>query len=155
MREPRRELERLLPKLTRVIGEFEVTGRVESFRIDLHRDGGTSAAGRRAAGRRVSQRLPDDGHGPQQGADRRRRAVPRLRARSGSRRRGWAIEKIARFYAHPRKRADGSAIAADAWSNRQLAVSDSLLWRARRAKRRWAALSASVDGFRLTRKLTA
>jgi 2-polyprenyl-6-methoxyphenol hydroxylase-like FAD-dependent oxidoreductase len=153
-REPRRELARLLPKLTRVTGEFEVAGRVETFRIDLHEADRYLQPGVVLLADAFHSVCPTTGTGLSKALTDVdvlcRECVPEWLATEG-----LGVEKIARFYDHPRKQEIDRRSRTDAWSNRQLAINDSWLWRARRAKRRWPIAQRAIDYFKLTRKLTA
>jgi 2-polyprenyl-6-methoxyphenol hydroxylase-like FAD-dependent oxidoreductase len=154
VQEPRRELMRLLPKLTRVIGEFEVVSRVESFRIDLWRMEEYLRPGVVLLADAFQSVCPTTGSGVSKVLtdvdvlvhD----CVPQWLSTPG-----MGTEKMARFYDNDRKREVDRHSLADASSNRQMAINEGLIWRARRVKRRWNAGRRLVDYFRLTRKLTA
>lgn len=154
VREPRRELARLLPKLTRVIGEFEVVSRVETGRIDLYRMEGYLQPGVVLLADAFQSVCPMTGLGLSKVLtdvdvfchD----CVPQWLSTPS-----MGVEKIARFYENPRKRTVDEAHRSVAWANRQMAISGALSWRIRRVKRRWKMQASGLtDYFRFTRKLT-
>jgi 2-polyprenyl-6-methoxyphenol hydroxylase-like FAD-dependent oxidoreductase len=136
VREPRTELTRMLPKLTGVIGEVDVVSRVETGRVDLFRAEGLDQAGVVLLADAFESVCPTTGMGLTKVLTDvdvfchecmpRWLATPRIGAQA-----------LAGYYDHPRKRQVDDDSLSVAWANRQLAVSNALPWRLRRAKRRW------------------
>jgi 2-polyprenyl-6-methoxyphenol hydroxylase-like FAD-dependent oxidoreductase len=142
VREPRAELTRMLPKLARVIGGFDVVSRVETGRVDLYRAEGLELPGVVLLADAFESVCPTTGMGLTKvftdvdvfchECVPRWLSTPRIGA-----------QKLEGFYDHPRKRKVDDESLAVAWANRQLAVSKALHWRLRRTKRRWMMQASS------------
>ena len=119
-------------------------GRVETFRIDLHEADRYLQPGVVLLADAFHSVCPTTGTGLSKALTDVdvlcRECVPEWFATEG-----LGVEKIARFYDHPRKQEIDRRSRTDAWSNRQLAINDSWLWRARRAKRRWPIAQRAID----------
>jgi 2-polyprenyl-6-methoxyphenol hydroxylase-like FAD-dependent oxidoreductase len=155
VREPASNLARLLPRLSRVIGEFAVDGRVEVGRVDLFRMEGHLQPGVVLLADAYQSVCPTTGTGLSKVVtdvdvfchD----CAPRWFSTPG-----MGVDKIAQFYSCPRKvDVDEDSLFSAGWQ-RQIATNGEWLWRARRVKRRWMLqVGGAVNYFRFTRKLTA
>jgi len=130
IQQPRLLLERCVPKLPQVIGEYTVTSRVESARIDLYRTEGEPQPGVVLIGDAMQNVCPSTGLGLNKvftDIDVLSECVP-----------GWfsnhAIDAIqlAHFYQHPRKLAADANALASAVYHRRAATDGSPRWRAHR-----------------------
>jgi 2-polyprenyl-6-methoxyphenol hydroxylase-like FAD-dependent oxidoreductase len=136
VRDPGRVLARLLPGLTKSIGEYSVSGRVESSRIDLYATEGAVRPGLVLLADAFQSVCPTTGTGLSKVftdvdvlcAE----CVPDWLATPG-----MGTDKIARFYDHPRKRAtDEGSLRGAIWAKR-IATDPSPLWRLRRLRWEW------------------
>jgi 2-polyprenyl-6-methoxyphenol hydroxylase-like FAD-dependent oxidoreductase len=129
---PKETLERTLPGLARVLGDFEVVGRVENWIMDLTVARNCRQAGVVLIGDAYQTSCPAAGTGVARLlADVEQLClvhVPRWLATPG-----MGAEKIAAFYDDPRKRASDASALAQAKYRRNLTVATSPAWRARRA----------------------
>ena len=155
LRDPRTETARLLPGLERVIGPFEVRGRVETCRIDFYRMENVVQPGVVLLADAYQSACPTTGLGLSRALNDVdvlcHDCLPAWLATPG-----MGADKIARFYATERKHALDDVALEQTRYGREMATNDTLAWRMRRAKRRWQKRLAAVrDYTRLTRKLTA
>lgn len=155
LRDPRNELERLLPGVTRVVGDFLVSGRVETCRIDQYRVEEPVQPGVVLLGDAFQSACPTTGLGLS-------KVFTDVDVLCREYLPGWlstpgmGVEKIARFYADPRKRALDDFALSQTAHNREMATNGTLAWGARRVRRRWRKRFAGWrDYLRLTTKLTA
>lgn len=136
VREPRAQLVRLLPKLRDVIGEFEVTGRVETGRIDLYRMEGHLQPGVVLLADAFQSVCPTTGLGLSKVLTDVdvlcHEYLPRWLSTPG-----MGVEKIARFYENPRKRKIDRDSLRNARYNREIAINGTWPWRAERMRQRW------------------
>lgn len=140
------ELTRLFPKLTRVIGAFDVVGRVEAARIDLYRMESVEQPGIVLLGDSFQSVCPSTGTGLSKVLtdvdvlcyD----CLPAWFATPGI-----DAGKLAMFYGNPRKRAIDDASLSGALHNRQLGTRGGPFWGARRVQRRWKIRVAAARGF--------
>lgn len=155
VRESRAGLARFLPKLTRVIGEFDVSSEVEVGRVDLYQMEGHVQPGIVLLGDAYQSVCPTTGTGLSKvltDVD----VFCHECAAAWLSTPGMSAEKIARFYENPRKVEVDRSSLHGAWWQRQMSTNGDWRWRARRAKQRWALQAGGVaDYFRFTRKLTA
>lgn len=152
---PEQELARAFPKLARLIGDFRVVSQVQAVRIDLYTTNGHRRPGLVLAGDAFQSVCPTTGGGVSRVLTDVDvlccECLPEWLSTPG-----MGVEKIDRFYEHPRKRAtdEASLHGAEYW--RRLAIDSSLGWRMRRAR---GAIEKRLLGygtyFRFTRKLTA
>ena len=136
VRNSRRELARLLPKLPRVIGEFEVSSEVEVGRVDLYQMEGHVQPGIVLLGDAYQSVCPTTGTGLSKlltDVD----VFCHLCAAEWFSTPGMAVEKIARFYENPRKMEVDRDSLHGAWWQRQLAINEDWQWRARRVGCTW------------------
>jgi 2-polyprenyl-6-methoxyphenol hydroxylase-like FAD-dependent oxidoreductase len=135
-REPRRELSRILPKLTRAIGDFDVVTNVESSRIDLYQMDGYRQPGLVLMADAFQGVCPTTGTGISRVLTDVdvlcHECVPHWLSTPG-----MSAEKIGSFYDNVRKRETDEHSLVGAWGNRQMAVNGGLPWMARRLQRRW------------------
>jgi 2-polyprenyl-6-methoxyphenol hydroxylase-like FAD-dependent oxidoreductase len=155
LRTPHRELERLLPKLAQVTGEFEVVSRVEAWRTQLYRMEGYLQPGLVLLADAFQNVCPTTGLGISKVLTDVEvfcsECAPRWLSTPG-----MGVEKISSFYQTPRKTQVDELSVMDAWRNRQLALNGSLAWQARRARRRWTSLiTHPVEYFTSLRQLRA
>jgi len=155
VRTPHSELQRMLPKLAEVIGEFEVVGRVETWRTVLYQVEGHLQPGLVLLADAFQNVCPTTGLGVSKVLTDVEvfcsECAPRWLATGG-----MDIEKIVSFYRMPRKTQMDELSVMDAWRNRQLSLNRSFAWQARRARRRWTSLfSNPVNYFTSMRKLRA
>jgi 2-polyprenyl-6-methoxyphenol hydroxylase-like FAD-dependent oxidoreductase len=127
MQEPRLQIERVLPKLPRVIGEFQVASKVECSRVDLYRTEGDLPAGVVCIGDALQNTCPSTGFGLKRvftHVDVLAECVPEWFSTPG-----MGAEKFKTFYDHPRVRfADAHALRR-AFAQRRAATDMSLRWR--------------------------
>ena len=145
-RDPRRELSRVFPKLTNVIGNFEVVSKVETSRIDLYRMQRPLEPGIILLADSFQSVCPTTGSGLSKVLtdvdvlcdD----CLPKWLSTPG-----MGVEKVGEFYQNRRKNDVDDHSLADASFNREIAINDALRWRAQRVRRRWtrqiAGLAAS------------
>ena len=134
--EPRQELARIFPKLTDIIGDYDVVSRVESSRIDLYRMAGNLRPGVVLLADAYQGVCPTTGTGLSKVLtdvdvlchD----CLPNWLSTPG-----MGLEKIADFYANTRKREVDRHSLASASFNRQIAISDTFRWRMQRLRRQW------------------
>lgn len=129
--EPRLLLERALPKLARVIGEYDVMGKVVSSRVDLYRTEGEMPDGVVFIGDALQNACPSTGLGFRKvftDIDVLAEYVPAWFSTPG-----MSADKLRRFYDHPRKRSVDALALQRALSNRRAATDFSTRWRLRRA----------------------
>jgi 2-polyprenyl-6-methoxyphenol hydroxylase-like FAD-dependent oxidoreductase len=130
IRAPDRMLRRYLPKLDRVIGEFQVIGKVESGGVDLYRVDGEPQPGVVPIGDAFQSVCPSTGMGLDKiltDVDVLSECVPSWMATSG-----MGVDKLADFYSHPRKVATDSQALYRAIYQRRAATDPSLRWRIHR-----------------------
>ena len=136
IREPKKELLRALPGIDRVIGDFEVTGRVETCRIDLYRVEDCVRPGVVILADAYQSVCPATGMGLSKvltDVDTLcNECIPDWLATPG-----MDTDKIARFYANERKRLVDDRALQHAVQGREVATNPSLAWRARRAIGQW------------------
>lgn len=142
VRDARRELLRLFPKLTRVIGDFEVVSRVETGRIDLYRMEQVERPGVVLLADAFQSVCPSTGTGLSKVLtdvdvlchD----CLPMWLATPGI-----DATKLSMFYENPRKRAVDDASLYGALHNRHLGTRNGPFWRAQRVRRRWTIRAAA------------
>lgn len=131
IQQPRLLLERCFPKLPRIIGEYSVSGRVESARIDLYRNEGEPRPGVVLIGDALQNVCPSTGLGLNKvftDIDVLSECAP-----------SWFANQVidatqlAQFYQHPRKLAADSEALASAMYHRRAATETSPRWRTHRA----------------------
>ena len=143
LQDPRAQLDRSLPQLAAVIGDYEIvskmeTGRVELYRIQNHRQPGlvliadacqsvcpTTGTGLSKVFTDVEVLCHE--------------CVPTWLATPG-----MGLQKIAQFYDHPRKQAVDARSLDSAVYNRDISTSSSLWWRIRAARDYWRLRSSTV-----------
>ena len=131
LQQPRLLLERCFPKLPRVIGEYSVTGRVESARIDLYRNEGNPQPGVVLIGDALQNVCPSTGLGLNKvftDIDVLGECLPTWFA-------NHVIDaaQLALFYQNPRKIAADSNALVSANRHRSAVIDNSPRWRAHRA----------------------
>jgi 2-polyprenyl-6-methoxyphenol hydroxylase-like FAD-dependent oxidoreductase len=136
MREPKQELERLLPGLRDVLGDYVVQGRVEACRIDLYRLKDCLRPGVVMVADAYQSVCPSSGMGLSKvltdvdvlcnGC------IPKWLASPG-----LDVDKLERFYADPRKREVDEEALKRALRSRRVATDRSLPWQARRMLSQW------------------
>jgi 2-polyprenyl-6-methoxyphenol hydroxylase-like FAD-dependent oxidoreductase len=131
LHQPRPLLDRALPKLTRVTGDYQVTGKVESGRVDLYRMEGDMPDGIVLVGDALQSSCPSTGLGLKKAftdisvlAE----CVPAWFSTPG-----MSADKLKTFYDHSRKRSMDAYALQDAHHRRHLASDLSPRWRLRRA----------------------
>jgi len=130
-REPRAALERALPKLPRVIGEYEVAGKVVSGSVDLYRAEGEMPDGVVFIGDALQSACPSTGLGLKKvftdvavlGE-----CVPAWFSTPG-----MSAGKLKSFYGDPRKRSRDSHALRQSFHHRRAAIDPSPRWRIHRA----------------------
>ncbi len=136
VREPYRELMRLLPKLTSVIGAFDVISEIETGKIDLFQMEGCRQPGLVLLGDAFQSVCPTTGTGLSKVLtdvdvfcnD----CVPEWLSTPG-----MGTDKIARFYENPRKREVDRRSLQEAEHERRIVLDRSLRWDVHRAWRHW------------------
>jgi 2-polyprenyl-6-methoxyphenol hydroxylase-like FAD-dependent oxidoreductase len=131
VQQPRLLLERCFPKLPQLIGEYRVTGRVESGRVDLYRTDGDPQPGVVLIGDALQNVCPSTGLGLNKvftDIDVLAECVPAWFATS-------AIDttQLALFYQNSRKQAADSNALASAFYHRRAATDPSPRWRVHRS----------------------
>jgi 2-polyprenyl-6-methoxyphenol hydroxylase-like FAD-dependent oxidoreductase len=130
-REPRLLLTRALPGLSRVIGEYDVKGKVVSGRVDLYRTKGDMPDGVVFVGDALQNACPSTGLGFKKVfAD---VAVLAECVPAWFSTPGMSAEKLRSFYDHPRKRSTDSLALKRGHHQRHAAIDPSLRWRLHRA----------------------
>lgn len=130
IQQPDQMLQRFLPRLNRVIGEYRVSSKVESGRVDLYKVDGLSQPGMVMVGDAFQSPCPATGMGLDKvltDVDVLSECVANWFATPGT-----SAEKIADFYQHPRKRAMDAQALQRAQDHRRLAIDPSLRWRVHR-----------------------
>lgn len=130
IQEPDRMLRRHLPKLSSVIGEYRVTGEVESGRVDLYQVHGDTQPGVVMIGDACQSACPATGMGLDKvltDVDVLSECIPRWLATPG-----MSTSKLGDFYQHPRKRAMDSRALQRAQDHRRLVIDQSLRWQIHR-----------------------
>jgi 2-polyprenyl-6-methoxyphenol hydroxylase-like FAD-dependent oxidoreductase len=155
VREPRATLESVLPRLSRLIGTIEVVGRVESARVDLFSVEPRPQAGLVPIADAFQSVCPSTGSGLSKVLTDVdvlcHEMVPEWLSSPG-----LGADKVARWYAHPRKLAVDERSLSGAEYRRRVSLDGSLRWRAHRARVYSSMrLGGGAESFRLTRKLTA
>ena len=130
-REPRRLLHRAFPKLPDVIGEYEVTGRIVSGRVDLYCTEGEMPDGVVLIGDALQNACPSTGLGFKKVFT--DIAVLAECVPAWFRSPGMSASKLRTFYDHPRKRSMDRVALRRAFYHRNAATSPSLRWRLHRA----------------------
>jgi 2-polyprenyl-6-methoxyphenol hydroxylase-like FAD-dependent oxidoreductase len=128
--EPEQMLRRYLPKLSRVIGEYGVTSKVESGRVDLYRVDGNPRPGVVLIGDAFQSVCPSTGLGLDKiltDVDVLSKCVPRWLATPG-----MGAEKLADFYSDREKLAGDSQALQRAHSHRRAVTDPSIWWQAHR-----------------------
>jgi 2-polyprenyl-6-methoxyphenol hydroxylase-like FAD-dependent oxidoreductase len=136
MREPRKELERLLPGLSNVLGDFVVQGRVEACRIDLYRLKDCMRPGVVMVADAYQSVCPSSGMGLSKVLtdvdvlcnD----CIPRWFATPG-----LDVDKLAHFYSDRRKQQVDDEALNRAVRSRRVATDTSFRWQARRIISQW------------------
>lgn len=147
IREPGQMLRRYLPKLSQATGEYHVTSKVESGRVDLYRMEGNPRPGVALIGDSFQSVCPSTGLGLDKiltDVDVLSMCVSRWLATPG-----MGADKLADFYNHPRKLATDSRALQRAHNHRSAAIDPSLRWRIYRflLHFKWR-FSASVQALR-------
>ena len=136
VQQPGRELAAILPKLSKVIGDFDVVGKVETVRVDLYRMEGYLKPGVVVMADGLQSVCPTSGMGLSKVLTDVdvlcSECVPHWLSTPG-----MSVEKIAAFYDNPRKQAVDRRALFAARYNREITLSSAFEWRARRARRRW------------------
>lgn len=130
LREPDLMLRQELPKLSRVTGEFHVTGKVESGGANLYRLEGEPPPGVAVIGDSFQSVCPSTGMGLDKvltDVDALAECVPQWWATPG-----MGAAKLADFYNHARKRAMDLRALRSAHYHRRIAMDPALRWRAHR-----------------------
>jgi 2-polyprenyl-6-methoxyphenol hydroxylase-like FAD-dependent oxidoreductase len=133
---PYEELLKTLPKLIRVVGNFDVVSKTEFSRIDLYTTENPIVPGIVLLGDSFQSVCPTTGSGLTKVlTDVDVLCHDCLPTWLGSP--GMAADKIAGFYANRRKIEVDRESLADASFNREIAVNDAWRWRAQRVRRQW------------------
>lgn len=145
--EPDRMLRRSLPKLSRVIGEYRVTSKVESGRVDLYRVDGNPQPGVALIGDAFQSVCPVTGMGLDKvltDVDVLSMCIPRWLATPG-----MGADKLADFYDDRRKLAKDSEAVRRAHKERCAATDPSLRWQIHRflLHLKWQ-LSSGIEALR-------
>lgn len=131
--DPRGVLDRLLPGLMHVTGDWEVTGKVESFPIDLYVTEGVKQPGLVCIGDAFQSVCPATGTGLTKVLTDvevlTTECIPAWLATPG-----MGADKVAGFYSHPRKVAVDRDSLGTANTHRRIAVDRSLRFRVHRTK---------------------
>lgn len=136
LRNPKSELERVLPGLSNVLGDFSIQGRVEACRIDLYRLKDCVRPGVVMVADAYQSVCPSTGTGLSKvltDVDLLcNELIPRWLASPG-----MGVDKVSEFYANARKhRVDDDALNR-ALRGRSIATNPSLYWRAKRMLGQW------------------
>lgn len=137
---------RVFPKLTRVIGSFDVVSRVEAARIDLYRMEDVDRPGVVLLGDSFQSVCPSTGTGLS-------KVLTDVDVLCYDCLETWLATpgidagKLAMFYDNPRKRAIDDASLSGALHNRQLGTRSGPFWGARRVQRRWRIRVAAATRF--------
>jgi 2-polyprenyl-6-methoxyphenol hydroxylase-like FAD-dependent oxidoreductase len=129
--EPQLLLGRALPGLPRVIGDYEVTGKVVSGRVDLYRTEGEIPDGVVLIGDALQNACPSTGLGFRKvftDIDVLAQCVPEWFSTPG-----MTADKLKLFYDHPRKRSVDAHALQRAFHNRHTATDPSLRWQLTRS----------------------
>ncbi len=130
IQEPEAMLHRYLPKLTRITGEYRVTSKVESGRVDLYTVDHDPQPGVVLIGDAFQSACPATGLGMDKvltDVDALSECLPGWLATPG-----MSAAKMAEFYQHPRKLAVDSLALQRSQDHRRLAMDPSLRWRIHR-----------------------
>jgi 2-polyprenyl-6-methoxyphenol hydroxylase-like FAD-dependent oxidoreductase len=131
LQQPRLLLERCFPKLPNVIGEYRVTSRVESARVDLYRTDGNPHPGVVLIGDALQNVCPSTGLGLHKlftDIEVLAECVPAWFASDG-----LTVSQISRFYRDPRKLSADAHSLANAFYHRYAATAATPRWRLHRA----------------------
>lgn len=129
--EPELLLQHAMPKLSRVIGEYQVMGSVVSSRVDLYRTEGRMPDGVVLIGDALQTACPSTGLGIKKvltDVNVLAECAPQWFSTPG-----MSVEKINGFYDHQRKRSVDAHALQRALYQRRAATSQSLRWRVYRA----------------------
>jgi 2-polyprenyl-6-methoxyphenol hydroxylase-like FAD-dependent oxidoreductase len=136
MREPKKELERLLPGLGNVLGDFVIQGRVEACRIDLYRLKDCLRPGVVMVADAYQSVCPSSGMGLSKVLTDVdvlcNECIPQWFATPG-----LGVDKLAQFYSNQRKQAVDDEALNRAVRSRRVATDRSLPWQARRMISQW------------------
>ncbi|HTW58523.1 MAG TPA: FAD-dependent monooxygenase [Terriglobales bacterium] len=130
IQQPASMLQRYLPKLTRVTGEYRVTSKVEFGRVDLYRVDSDPKPGIVMIGDALQSACPATGMGLDKvltDVDVLSECIPGWLATPG-----MGAEKLAGFYQHPRKLAMDTEALQRSQDHRRLAIDPSPRWRIHR-----------------------
>jgi 2-polyprenyl-6-methoxyphenol hydroxylase-like FAD-dependent oxidoreductase len=130
IQEPEQMLRRHLPKLSRLIGEYRVTSKVVSGRVDLYKVNNESQPGVVMIGDAFQSACPAAGGGLDKvltDVDVLSECIPGWLASPG-----MSASKLLDFYNHPRKRVTDSQAFQDAQDHRRLVTDHSLRWQIHR-----------------------
>jgi 2-polyprenyl-6-methoxyphenol hydroxylase-like FAD-dependent oxidoreductase len=130
-RRPKALLDSAFPKMSQVIGEYEVVGKVVSSLVDLYRTEGNLPEGVVLIGDAFQNACPATGCGfPKVFTDVRilGECVPEWLSTPG-----MGTDKLRRFYSDPRKQTEDNNALQRSIRDRQAAISTSPRWRLRRA----------------------
>jgi 2-polyprenyl-6-methoxyphenol hydroxylase-like FAD-dependent oxidoreductase len=145
VKQPGQMLERALPKLSQMIGEYRVVTKVETGRVDLYRMHGQLQPGIVLIGDAYQVACPSTGMGFTKifmDVDVLSECAPEWFATSG-----MGVAKIASFYNNPRKQATDARALEAAFFERHIVMDRSIHWHYHRLKmhlpkmigRRWSA----------------
>ncbi len=153
--EPKPALLRLLPRLRSLIGDFEVTSKVESARIDLYRIENQPRAGMIPIGDSYQSVCPTTGTGLSKVLTD-VHVLARDCAPAWLSTPGMDVDKTGLWYRHPRKNEVDERSLQKAEYRRRVSIDGSLRWRLHRAKvhlqMSWAGWPESGRATRLTRR---
>lgn len=133
VREPNRELPRMIPKLSRAIGEHRVIGKVEMCSINLYRTAGPAPDGVVLIGDAAQNVCPSTGMGLTKIFTDVQVLCSEC-APAWFQTPGMGREKTEIFFKHPRKLAADNKAVQDAYYRRHACVARSLKWRIHRSK---------------------
>jgi len=144
IQEPEAMLRRYLPKLSRITGDYRVTSKVESGRVDLYTVDHDPQPGVVLIGDAFQSACPATGMGLDKvltDVDAVSECIPRWLATPG-----MSADKLADFYQHPRKLAMDSLALQRSQDHRRLAMDPSLRWRVHRVllHLKWQLLGSSA-----------
>jgi 2-polyprenyl-6-methoxyphenol hydroxylase-like FAD-dependent oxidoreductase len=131
IQEPRRMLTIAFPKLSQVIGEYQVAGKIDSSSVDLYRTEGDMPEGVVFIGDVLQNTCPSTGLGFKKiftDISVLAAFVPAWLSTPG-----MGPDKLRRFYDHPRKRSADAYAMRSALKHRRAAIDPSLRWKLRRA----------------------
>lgn len=134
--EPQRGIERCFPRLRRIIGEFQITSKVEASIVHLYRTEGQALPGVVAIGDAAQNVCPATGMGLSKiftDVDVLNSNVPAWFATPG-----MPVGKTASFWSNPEKTAVDTKALRNAFYRRQAATGRSLKWKLHRARLHWS-----------------